>query len=148
METDVLTELICRKRHVLSELRDLSRRQVAVVAEGDTASLLGLLATKQTLLDELRATDRKLDPFRDQDPEGRRWRSPVDRRRCQEASEACTSLLREILLLDEHSETGLRQRRDQAAERLQGAHSADEARHAYSRTAPLSSRQLDLSSDG
>lgn len=147
METDLLTELICRKQQLLVQLRDLSRRQIALVGEGETTSLLGLLATKQTLIDELRSTDRRLDPFREQDPEQRRWRSPEDRRRCQAVSQACATLLSEIMLLDQHSETDMQRRRDAVAERLQGTHSADQARHAYARSAPLSRGQLDLSSD-
>lgn len=147
METDLLIELIGKKQKALVQLRDVSRRQVAFIGDGDVTSLLGLLAEKQTLIDDLRRTDRLLDPFRQQDPESRRWRSPEDRRRCQQASESCASLLSEIMLIEQHSETDMLRRRDLAAERLQGAHTADAARHGYARSAPLTRGQLDLSSD-
>ena len=148
METDLLAELIRKKQDILVQLRDLSRRQVALVGAGETVSLLGLLATKQTLIEELTQTDRQLDPFRSQDPEKRRWRTPDGRRICQEAAQSCTSLLAEIMLLEQHSETDMLRRRDMAASRLQGAHSADQARHAYARPASVSRGQLDLSSEG
>ena len=54
--------------------------------------LLKLLAAKQTVLDQLQQVERQLDPFRDEDPEARVWRSPADaplpgtRRRCDAAA--------------------------------------------------------------
>ena len=147
MDTDLLAELIHRRHDKLLELRDLSRRQVEHARAGETTALLGVLAAKQALLAELQETDRRLDPFRTQDPESRRWRTPADRRRCQETAAACAALLGEIMLLEKHSETDMLRRRDEAALRLQGAHAGDQARLGYSRSAIPGKSSLDILSE-
>jgi hypothetical protein len=147
VETDLLAELVDRRHAVLLALRDLTRRQFAHAGAGETTALLGVLASKQSLLEELQATDRRLDPYREQDPEARRWRTPDDRRRCQQAAAGCTALLSEIVLLEERSAADLVRRRDQAAERLQGVHAADTARAAYARPTSTGRSQFDISSE-
>jgi hypothetical protein len=147
VETDLLADLITQKRDVLVQLRDLSRRQIALVGEGEMTPLLAVLAAKQTLLEELQQLDHRLDPFREQDPEHRRWRSVEARRACQHAAQASAALLSEIMLLERHSEHDLVLRRDAAALQLAGAHTIDQARHGYARTAQTGGGQLDLTSD-
>lgn len=147
MDTDLLAELMGRRLAVLTALRDMSRRQIELVSGSETTALLKLLADKQTLIDELSRTDRRLDPFRDQDPDSRRWRSLEDRRRCQQQAQDCAALLGEIILLEQHSATDLQRRRDQVAQRMHGAHSADRARHAYSGGVGAIRGGLDITSD-
>ncbi|MFM2093740.1 MAG: hypothetical protein RIS70_864, partial [Planctomycetota bacterium] len=67
METDLLASFIGNKLAVLEQLRDLSRRQTEIVAQGDMPSLLQILAVKQNLILELQAVERRIAPFRDQD---------------------------------------------------------------------------------
>jgi hypothetical protein len=147
VETDLLTELIRRRHDKLLELRNLSRLQMEHARAGETNALLGVLAAKQALLAELQETDRRLDPFRAQDPEARHWRTPADRRRCQETASACAALLGEIMLLEKHSEADMLRRRDEASRQLQGAHVGDQARQGYARAAIPPKGSLDISSD-
>lgn len=147
MDTDLLAELMNRKQDVLEQLRHLSRRQMEFVGDGDISRLLNLLAAKQTLLERLQSLERELDPFRKQEPQARRWRSPQDRLRCQQVSQRCEALLSEIMLIEKQSESDLQARRDEAAARLQGAHSASQAAHAYTRAPTPNAGQLDLTSD-
>ena len=85
METDVLADLIGKKLAVLEQLRDLSRRQSDLIADGDIQRLLSVLSAKQTLLAELQKLQQRLEPFRKQDPEARTWR------RCPESRSAAAS---------------------------------------------------------
>jgi flagellar biosynthesis/type III secretory pathway chaperone len=147
LETDVLAELIDEKHKLLEQLRDLSRRQSELVERGDMTKLLNVLSAKQKLLHELGCIERRLDPFRDQAPESRRWRSPADRRRVQQTAERCDAMLDEIMSVEKQSETALIRRRDEAEQRLQGVHTASQARNAYTRPAGPNSSQLDLTSD-
>ena len=146
METEVLASLIDKKYEVLSLLRQLARAQVDVVRDGDTTRLMKLLATKQTLLNQLQSVERQLDPFRSQDPVSRQWRSPEHRQQTRDMATRCESLLNEIMLVEKQCEGELVVRRDAAATRLQGFHSVTQAADAYTSNGPIHS-QLDLSSD-
>ncbi len=146
-ETDLLAELIGKKLAILEQLRDLSRRQSDLIADDEIQRLLSLLSAKQTLLAELQKLQKRLDPFRKQDPDARVWRSPADRERCRQLAERCETLLGEIMLVEKQSEAEMARRRDDAVARLRGAHSSAEATRAYI-NAPIPSRSLfDLSSE-
>ena len=131
LDTDQLTDLVGKRLRCTSRLRDLALRQQKLIREGEMGGLLALLADKQRLFDALRRVDRQLDPYRDQDPEARLWRSVEDRQRCARALQCCDQLLSEIRHLEKQSEQMLIRRRDELADTLQGAHVAAAAQDAY-----------------
>lgn len=145
LSTDLLGDLIRRKHTCLLHLRDLGLRQLGLVRQGSMDELLDVLAAKQHLLVELQRIERGLDPFRHEDPETRSWRSPEDRQRCAEELARCDSLLAEIMAQEKQSEQELIRRRDEAARRLQGVHTAAQAREAYA-ACPTAPAGLDLTS--
>lgn len=147
MDTDLLAALIDRKAEILARLLSLARRQRDAVGQAEVAQLLGVLAAKQQWLNGLQDVERQLAPFRHQDPERRRWRSPEDRRRARESAERCEALLREIVLLERECESELIRRRDAAARRLQGIHAGAQAGQAYSAIPLPRGGQLDVSSE-
>jgi hypothetical protein len=147
LETDLLAELITRKHVVLSQLHQLSQRQLDIVATGDMTQLLAILAAKQKLLNALQEVERKLDPFRAQNPEGRNWRSPELRQKIRRTAEASEALLKQIMELEQQSESQLVSRRDTTAQRLQGTHGAWQASQAYAGCQQPRQGQLDLSSE-
>ncbi len=146
-ETDLLSDLIDRKLQCLVQLRDMGRRQFELVEEGSITSLLDLLSAKQEVLARMQSIERRLDPFRDQDPDARRWRSPQKRRSCAEQVKRCERLLAETLAQEKRSEQELIRRRDEAAHQLQGIQHAGQACGAYAAAAAFSAHQLDLCSD-
>lgn len=131
METDVLATLIASRCELLSQLWKLSQRQAQLVQSGDMPRLMSLLAIKQKLLNELQKLERHLDVFREQDPDRRVWRSPIERQRCRENAEKCELLLKEIIRVERECEGELVKRRADTAALLQGAHSAARASQAY-----------------
>jgi hypothetical protein len=135
-DTDQLAELIRRKHDCLLRLHEMGRSQLQLVASDELTELLLVLAGKQQLLEHLQLIERQLDPFRDQEPDSRRWRSSDDRRRCAELVDRCEGLLAEIVEQERRSEAQLCLRRDEAAARLQDVHRASQARGAYQ--APVS----------
>lgn len=146
-ETDLLAELIGKKLAVLEQLRDLSRRQSDLIADGDIQRLLSVLSAKQTLLSELQKLQKHLEPFRQQDPETRTWRSPADRERCRQVAERCETMLGEIMLVEKQSESEMAKRRDDAVTQLHGVHSSANATRAYIQApTPAPPSMLDLSS--
>ena len=146
LETDVLAELIRAKYDCLSQWRDMGKRQLELIEGGDMPALLDVLAAKQRLLGKVQRIEKALDPFRDQDADSRPWRTGEDRRLCAEQLQQCEILWREIVSREKCCEGVLRQRRDEAATRLQGAHYAAEARGAYTAAPQDHVNQLDLHS--
>lgn len=147
--TDVLAHWISKKLAVLEQLRDLSRRQTDLIADGDIQRLLGLLSAKQALLGELQKIQRHLDPFRRDDPDARHWRSPRDRQLCRQQAERCESLLGEIMLVERQSELEMTRRRDKVVTQLQETHCSAEASRAYMAGGGAVARhgQLDITSE-
>lgn len=145
LETDLLADRISKKHDLLVQMRDLGKRQIEFIELGDLTQLLRVLSAKQRLLSGLQSVEKELLPFRNQDPESRTWRSAEDRARCAQIARSTETLLAEIMLQERQSETHLSARRDEAAVALEGAHTAAEARGAYTNYAPQGGH-LDLSS--
>jgi len=144
MQTEYLASLIDQKLAILEQMRQLSRVQQEHVANGEITHLLQILAAKQGLIVDLRATERKLDPYREQDPETRTWRSEEAREHCRLVSQRCDQLLGEVMQLEKQCEDALKQRRDSCAERLRDLQSGVAAHAAYhdSQSQPTASFDL------
>src|SRR5574339_123250 len=130
--TEILRDRIEQKLALLEQLRDLGRRQLALIEAGDLTQLLKLLSAKQRLLAALQTLERELDPFRSEDPEARVWTSPAHRQKCAQNAAACEELLRSIVEQERQSEAQMIVRLDDSAARLEGAHSVAAAHRAYS----------------
>ena len=145
MDTDVLAQLINAKLELLSQLRQLAVRQAELIEAADMSRILSLLAVKQRLLNTVDDIERRLDPFRQQDPEQRVWQSPEHRQRARDASARCDVLLQEVIAIERQGETYLTRRRDQAADQLQGVHRSLQVAKAYLATPDHSGQQFDAS---
>jgi flagellar biosynthesis/type III secretory pathway chaperone len=146
-ETDNLAQLIERRHACLNQLRELVCRQRELIGAGELTHLLTVLAAKQRLLSELTATERALDPFRQQDPAARQWSSAADREHCARLAADCQSLLAEIVTQEQDSEAEMNRRRQATVESLEHVHTAGAARGAYAAGAEPQRSQLDLSSE-
>ena len=147
LQTHLLADLIGRKHECLNQLLELGRQQFALVDQGEITQLLKVLAAKQQLLGRLQQIEHELDPFRDQRPEDRQWASPAAREKCAELIQRTQTLFGQIMVQEKQSEQRLIQRRDEAATRLQGAHSASFARGAYAAVPQQQGSYLDLSTE-
>ena len=145
-DTDLLLELAGQRRCCLEQLYALGGRQLELIEISDTSHLLNVLAAKQNVLEELRQIERRLDPFRPQQPEQRHWRAPELRQRCAEIFARSECLFAEILEQERLGEERLRQLRDETAARLQGAQLASQTRGAYTHHLPRRHR-LDVSTE-
>src|SRR5437660_695254 len=130
-ETDRLAALIAAKLQVLELLVRLSRQQMELIDASDMSLLVKLLAAKQTVMNQLQTLERQLEPFRDQDPEQRRWRSAEERRGCQVQAERCNALLIEAMELERQMEVAMLRRQDATAAALAGVQNSADARWAY-----------------
>jgi hypothetical protein len=146
-ETESLIDLVDRKRDCLTRLLALGRSQLELIDDDAMTSWVPLLAEKRQLLAELQRVERQLDPFRAQDPESRRWRSPADRQHCAGLIASCRALFAEIVAQEQHSNSQLHRRRNVVAVRLDAAQQARQARVAYAKLSAETTNRLDLSSD-
>jgi hypothetical protein len=144
-ETDLLAELAARRHGLLEQLRTLGKRQLELIDQADMTQLLHVLSAKHHLLAELQQVEKRLDPYRGQDPELRTWRSAEVRAHCAELVTKSEQALREILEQEKLGEARMREHRDAAAARLRVAHTAGHARTAYAKTAPAG--RLDLTTE-
>ena len=147
-DTDLLAALVAAKLKILELLAQLAHKQLALADRGESTDLLKLLAAKQTVLAQLQHVERRLDPFRSQDPEARVWRSPADRQRCQERANRCDELLAETMRVEKQGEAAMIRRRDQAASVLAGAAAAADAQAAYAGPALVPPIALQLHCEG
>jgi len=146
-DTELLSDLVRRKRSCLAQLRDMGERQLELVRYGNITQLLELLGVKQQVLVSLQQVERQMDRFRGEDPQNRRWDSPQKRQECAASLAECERLLAQIVVQEKQSEQELVRRRDEAAARLAGVHSAGQARNAYLGQPQPGVRQLNLVSD-
>jgi hypothetical protein len=151
LATETLAKLVQAKRSCLTRLREAGRRQLELINSGEMAALLDLLATKQRMLQQLQRIEQALDPFRQEDPRQRVWRTPLDRQSCAEEIAQCDALLAEVIELEKTSESALVRQRAETAARLEGIRAAAEAQRAYA--APAGEElsrlsELDLCSEG
>ncbi len=146
-QTDLLADLLTRKHRCLVELREMGLRQLEFVRKGEINRLLDLLSAKQSAMVQLQRIERELDPFRDQEPESRQWRTPADRRRCAEFLTQCETILAEIIGQEKRSESELVRRRNEVATQLQGAYTASKAHGAYTSAPGPEGVRFDVVSD-
>ena len=146
-DTDLLADLIIRKRECLLKLQTMVAKQLELAADGSVTALLDILASKQRVIIELQDVEKALSPFRNQDPDRRQWRDPQSRERCARQLAECETLMGRIMSEERKSESEMVRRRDETAKQLQGVHQAGRARGAYAVQAQSAPRQIDLSSD-
>lgn len=131
LTTTRLAELIAKRRRCLEQLLDLGRRQADLIAVGNMADLMRLLAAKQQLILALQAIERDLAPYHDEDPDSRTWPSADERARCATDADRCRQLIQEVMALEQAGERQLVLRRDEAAGQLRTAHAGGRIRAAY-----------------
>jgi hypothetical protein len=129
--TEQLASLIAKKHEVLVQLCAVGARQTDLVASGEIAGLLKLLAAKQHLINGLQQLERELKPYYAGDPDQRVWRSPDERARCAKQAAECNTLLEEIVRLEKIGADKMDARKNEVAQQLQQVHAAAHVRNAY-----------------
>jgi hypothetical protein len=131
LATTRLAELIGKRRRCLEQLLEIGRRQADLIAVGNMADLMRLLAAKQQLILALQTIERDLAPYHDEDPDARTWPSVEARARCASDAEQCRQLIQEVMTLEQAGARQLVLRRDEAAGQLRNVHAGAKIRAAY-----------------
>lgn len=129
--TKLLADLVSKRRKCLTQLRELGARQMQMIAGGEMADLLRLVAAKQQLIVALQAIEQQLQPFHAEVPETRQWESAEARARCAADAEACRVLIQEVMSMEQAGEQQMVERRDLVAAQLRTAASGSRVRDAY-----------------
>lgn len=131
LSTQLLADLVAKRRKCLVQLRDLGLRQAQMIASGEMAELLRLVAAKQQLIVALQAIEQQLAPFHAEDPNARRWESADARARCADDAEVCRTLIQEVMAMEQAGERQMTERRDAVANQLRVAAAGSRVRDAY-----------------
>jgi hypothetical protein len=129
--TEQLAALIAQRHLRLTQLRDLGRRQTELIAAGEIAALLRLLAGKQQIIAAVQAIERDLSPFQNDDPDARQWSTPQARENCAKQASQCRTLIEEIMQTERDNERQMVLRQRDVADKLQTVSAAHKARSAY-----------------
>ncbi|MBI1247352.1 hypothetical protein GC197_05835 [bacterium] len=144
-ETDQLIQLIDQKHEVLTQLLTLSQYQLRLAGHDDHISdLMRVLGAKQTLIERLTRIDRLLDPFRQQDPESRIWRSASERTICSQKAVQCETMLAELKALEHKSTEAVTSHRDEIARLLREIKTSSDSAVAYENLNMPVSRGFDM----
>ncbi len=150
LTTERLAHLVHQKTVLVRELHKLVTKQQDMIRNHEV-DLIPLLAVKQRVIEALNEIDHAMDPFRQQDPETRYWKSAECRAACREQAEQCEALFRQVLLLENECNRALQEQHQKTRDQLQGAVVAGQASRAYQRTSHFAnhhSTQIDLTSEG
>ena len=143
--TEHLLECMRQRRNLLLAIRKLTEAQQASTGGSDASVTLGILARKESLIDELLILHQQLQPFHVDVPEQRVWSSPQRRVECQQLSDEGKALLTEILLIEQATIEQLSVKRDAVAAQLQNGTDSILASSAYTAGDLLGESSLDLS---
>ena len=128
------TELagLLRRQHALYvQLRDLSEQQRNALEDGSTQDLLGVLAQRQSVLDDLSEITRNLTAS------GEQWNQRLDELPDSERDELrrlvaeVQRLAEQVMQRDEHDQLQLRGMRQRVGGELRGLHAGHTAANAY-----------------
>ena len=129
--TQLLYDLILEQRKILLELKHFAETQLQIVQENELGKLVSLLATKQQAIQRLQDVDRRLNPFRDQDPDSRQWSSTEQRDECRRMAKECPRLLADVMKLEQASEEILTQQREQVTQQVDQSIARSQAAASY-----------------
>ena len=140
---DELITLLQTQDRVVGKLHELARYQGSLIEKGRTEPLLGLLAQRQTLIDEFTAQQADLT-LKTQDLERRLQTVQADKKdRIQELIDSIGRHLHEVMNHDQEDQQSLAQARDRIREELASQGAATQARNAYTNTGSPASRYAD-----
>lgn len=143
--TELLVDCMQARLEIARSLRQLADSQISAARDGEVNVTLGLIARKQALLESLASVARHMQPYFDDVPEQRLWRSPERREECRKISDLGSRLLSETLQLEQATLDEISRERDAVAAQLQDGKNSILARTAYSTDNLLHESALDIS---
>lgn len=128
---DGVLDLLREQASLYAKLESLAARQRSLVTEDDVGPLLGLLADRQRLSEQLTRLSTRLAPVRGEWETCRRCLSPAQQAEADRLLSDAGGRLRRIIESDEQDARVLSGRKQAVATALQATHSTNQALRAY-----------------
>ncbi|MCL2304583.1 MAG: hypothetical protein FWC43_04500 [Planctomycetaceae bacterium] len=129
----MLAQILQSRVSVLEQMLRVSEKQLEVVRLGDMTLLLQLLARKRKVYDTFEELERQLDPYRNIEPQDRKWESEQQRLDSDAAIERSKELLAAILELDQQGEAELLRQKDDVQRQMQKMDTSGKAAAVYAK---------------
>jgi hypothetical protein len=117
--TGMLVRALSGQRGLYVEILDLARKQSQFVASGETEELMGVLAERSRLIDQVAPLDRELPPFKGRWQEVLDGLAPADRATVAGLLKEVQQLLADILAQDEMDKASLQKQKTDVGSQLQ-----------------------------
>ncbi len=138
--TDVLFDCMQKRVELARNLRQMHQAQTAAALESETDTLMGILARKQGLLDELAEIQMTLQPYVEDDPDTRCWSSQERREACRNNADESQRLLAELMRVEQMTLDEVTARREAIGALLRDGMDAISTRDAYAQSGQSGSR--------
>ena len=102
-----LTQILESQVSVLEQMLLISEKQLHIVQLEDMTLLLQLLGRKDKMCEAFKELERQLEPYKNIEPQDRKWESEQERLACDAVVRRRRELRDAILELDRQSETEL-----------------------------------------
>lgn len=142
--TDRLLALMTVKLELVESLYALSASQQALLPGEDVSSLLGVIARRETLIDQLSHVQHELNPYQADDPNQRVWRTADRRDTCRQVIDRIEQLMREVLRMDGQTLVEMCEKRDILAAELRHGLDSNLTERAYADSEALQHSVLDI----
>lgn len=142
--TDRLLALMTVKLELVASLHSLSASQQALLPNEDLSSFLGVIARRETLIDQLSRVQLELQTYQADDPEQRVWGSSDRRDHCRQLVDKIEALMNEVIRLDGEALEQMCQQRDIIAAELRYGLDSTLAHGAYTSSDRLQHSVLDI----
>lgn len=124
-----LMELVQKRLQILVKMKETYIEQTRSMA--DSEALLGTIARKQYLLDQLLAVHEEIAPFQEAGPESRNWPNESERQACQRIADEGQAILIELKSMEQFAIESLQQRHQAMQTELQMVQTALTMQQAY-----------------
>ncbi len=124
LNTELLTDLVDRKLHLLLEIKHLTIEQMRLIEQDEVDALLAILNRKREAMDGLNFVQNELRPFQSQSPEDRKWKDDKTREACRGKVEQCDRLLAELIAMENSAVQTLSQERELVSQKLHAMQSS------------------------
>lgn len=126
-----LLTMLEQEKAIYDKLMELSRRQRAIVEQGDAEPLLALLDQRQTLIDQLVALNAQLEPYRRDWPDLWSQLNETQQEEVRQAMDQVQRMLDHILEADEKDRTTLTARRQRVGQQINKVQQGTNVNRAY-----------------
>ncbi len=142
--TENLFACLQERCELLEALKTLAEAHAMIATQSEVDVILGLLARKQALLEQLAEVQERMKPYFSDEPDNRIWKSNERKEQCRQVAKQGQQLLTYIAQLEHTALNELTLRREAVAAQLQDGKDSIIASSAYRSDDLLAGSTLDI----